>query len=91
MENRAVFDITVSPKSSRSEVIIDTTGKIKVYLNSPPVDGKANEECIAILSKKLKIAKSNIVIEKGDHGRNKKISVSGMNLAGVMAKLKGEN
>jgi len=91
MENRAVFDITVSPKSSRSEVTIDASGKIKVYLNSPPVDGKANAECINIFSKKLKTAKSNIVIEKGDHGRNKRISVSGMTLEAVMAKIKGEN
>lgn len=91
MENRAIFDITVSPKSSRSEATIDASGKIKVYLNSPPVDGKANAECINILSKKLKTAKSNISIEKGDHGRNKRISVSGMDLAGVMAKIKGEN
>ena len=29
MENRALFDITVSPKSSRSEVTIDASGKIK--------------------------------------------------------------
>jgi len=91
MENRAVFDVTVSPKSSRSEVTIDASGKIKVYLNSPPVDGKANAECINIFSKKLKTAKSNIVIEKGDHGRNKRISVSGMTLEAVMAKIKGEN
>jgi len=91
MENKAVFDITVSPKSSRSEVKIDDSGKIKVYLNSPPVDGKANTECIMVLSKKLKIAKSYIEIEKGDHGRNKKISISGMTLPEVMAKIKGEN
>ena len=91
MENRAVFDVTVSPKSSRSEVTIDASGKIKVYLNSPPVDGKANAECINIFSKKLKTAKSNIAIEKGDHGRNKRISVSGMTLEAVMAKIKGED
>ena len=91
MEKRAVFDVIVSPKSSRSEVIIDPLGKIKVYLNSPPVDGKANIECINLLSKKLKTAKSNISIDKGDHGRNKRISVSGMNLDEVMSKIKGEN
>ncbi len=90
MEKKTVFDITVSPKSSRSEVIIDAAGKIRVYLNSPPVDGKANSECISILSKKLKTAKSNIEIEKGDHGRNKRISVKGMNLSEVMSKIKGE-
>jgi len=91
MENRAVFDITVSPKSSRSGITIDASGKVKIYLNSPPVDGKANAECINVLSKKLKTAKSNIAIEKGDHGRNKRISVSGMTLEEVMAKIKGEN
>ena len=91
MEKIAVLDIIVSPKSSRSEVTIDASGKIKVYLNSPPVDGKANAECINILSKKLKTAKSNISIEKGDHGRNKRISVRGMDFTEVMAKIKGEN
>lgn len=91
MENKAIFDITVSPKSSRSEATIDASGKIKVYLNSPPVDGKANAECINILSKKLKTAKFNIAIEKGDHSRNKRISVLGMNLTEVMVKIKGED
>jgi uncharacterized protein len=90
MESKAVFDIIVSPKSSKSEVHLDAAGKIKVYLNSPPVDGKANTECINVLSKKLKTAKSNIIIEKGDRGRNKRIAVSGMSLEQVMEKLKGD-
>jgi len=91
MDNKAVFDIKVSPKSSRSEIIVDASGKIKVYLNSPPVDGKANLECINIIAKKLKTAKSNISIEKGDHGKNKRISVSGMTLQDVLLKIKGED
>lgn len=66
MEKKAVFDIIASPKSSRSEVKVDLSGNIRIYLNSPPVDGKANAECINLLSKKLKTSKSNIVIEKGD-------------------------
>ena len=91
MEKKTILDITVSPKSSRSEVTVDGSGKIKVYLNSPPVDGKANAECLNVISKKLKTAKSNIIIERGDHGRNKRISVCGMNLEEVMEKLKGNN
>ncbi len=89
MEKRTVFDITVTPKSSKSEAVIDSSGNIKVYLNSPPVDGKANKECIDILSKKLKTAKSNISIEKGELGRHKRIAVSGMSIDDVMKKLKG--
>ena len=89
MEIKALFDITVTPKSSRSEVRIDDEGTIKVYLNSPPVDGKANSECVNIISKKLKIAKSNITIEKGDHGRKKRIAVIGLSTDEVMKRLRG--
>jgi len=90
MEIKAVFDITVTPKSSRSEVKVDDGGMIKVYLNSPPVDGKANSECINVISKKLKVAKLNISIEKGDHGRKKRIAVSGLSIDEIMKRLKGE-
>ncbi len=91
METKALFDITVTPKSSRSEVRVDESGNIKVYLNSPPVDGKANTECISVISKKLKIAKSNIFIEKGDHGRKKRIYVSGISMDEVMKRFRGES
>ncbi len=89
MEKKAVFDITVTPKSSRSEVKTDGEGTIKVYLNSPPVDGKANSECISVISKKLRVAKSNISIEKGDRGRKKRIAVSGLSIDEVMEKFRG--
>jgi len=90
METKALIDITVTPKSSKSEVKVDNEGAIKVYLNSPPVDGKANAECISLISKKLKTAKSNIEIEKGDHGRKKRISVSGLSMDEVMKRLRGD-
>jgi uncharacterized protein YggU (UPF0235/DUF167 family) len=88
MNKKAQFDIIAAPKSSKSEIKIDQFGNIKIYLNSPPVDGKANIECIHLLSAKLKIAKSNISVEKGDHVRNKRISVSGMSIEDVMERLK---
>jgi uncharacterized protein len=68
------FEITVSPKSSRSEIAIDGEN-IKIYLNSPPADGKANAELIKLLSKELHIAKSEIKILKGEKNRKKKIAI----------------
>ena len=41
--------------------------------------------------KKLKIAKSNIFIEKGDHGRKKRIYVSGISMDEVMKRFRGES
>jgi hypothetical protein len=89
MEKRAVFDVTVTPKSSRSLVAADEHGNIKVYLNSPPVEGKANKECIALISKKLGIPKSKITIEKGEKGRSKRIAVEGIDADDVLELLKG--
>lgn len=89
MGKRALFNITVTPKSSRSLVTADDEGNIKVYLNSPPVEGKANKECIALISKKLGVPKSGITIEKGEKGRNKKIAVEGLDTEDVLKLIKG--
>jgi uncharacterized protein len=70
------FEIVVSPKSSKSEVSIDGD-YIKIYLNSPPADGKANSELIKLLSKELHIAKSGIKIVRGEKSRKKIISIKG--------------
>ncbi len=88
METKAVFDIRVQPKSSRSGIVVDESDDIKVYLNSPPAEGRANKECIQLFSKKLKTAKSKISIEKGEKGRNKRISVQGMSPVEVMKMLR---
>jgi uncharacterized protein (TIGR00251 family) len=78
MNKETVLDINVSPKSSRSRITIEGDDNIKVYLNSPPVEGKANEELIKILSKKLKLSKSGISIVKGEKSRKKRILIKSM-------------
>ena len=83
----AIIDIIVSPKSSQSKIVIKDDS-IRVYLHSPPIDGKANAECVHVFSKKLKIAKSMITIQKGLKGKKKRIAIEGMSLDEVMNKLK---
>lgn len=88
---KAVIEITVTPKSSRSKIVVDDSGQIKVYLNSPPVDGKANSELIKLLSKTFGIGKSRIDITKGQNSRKKTISIEGLNLnkKQIIEKLRG--
>ena len=90
MSKETVLNIIVSPRSSRSEIVIDKTGNIKLYLNSPPVDGRANAECVGLFSKSLGIAKSRIKIEKGEKGKRKRIIIQGMFKQEVLDKLKGK-
>jgi uncharacterized protein len=82
--NSTFIDITVTPKSSRSQINIDEQNNIKAYLNSPPADGKANTELIKLLSKKLKISKSSMKIIQGDKSRKKRISIQGLSKEEVL-------
>jgi uncharacterized protein (TIGR00251 family) len=77
-EINAVIDISVQPKSSRSLITLDAAGNVKVYLNSPPVDGKANEECIKLFSQMLKVAKGRVSIDKGEKGKKKRVVIEGI-------------
>ena len=71
--------ITVLPRSSKSEVTGIHDGLLKVRLSSPPVDGKANDECVKLFSKLFKVPKTDISIIKGDRSKRKKVKISGAN------------
>lgn len=72
------LEIKVVPRSSKSRITVLQDGTVKMNIKSPPVDGKANGECVAVLSKKLGVPKSSVHIIHGEKGRNKKIRVDGM-------------
>ena len=88
MSEKTELEITVSPKSSQSKITIDVNNNIKVYLHSPPIDGKANAECIQLFSKKLNIAKSKINIIKGTKGKRKKLEIPGISRDEIISILK---
>lgn len=65
--------IKVIPRSSKNEVMGEMAdGTIKVKLTVAPVDGKANEALIELLSKHFKCKKSAIQIVSG-HTTTRKI------------------
>lgn len=63
--------ITVSPRSSKNELLLLEDGTYKVKLTAAPVDDEANEALIKFLSKEFDVAKSNIQIVKGERGKKK--------------------
>lgn len=54
---------------------------LKAYVNVVPEKGRANAELIKMLSKKLKIAKSNISVISGATEHYKKVYIEGQNTA----------
>ncbi|MDA3792285.1 MAG: DUF167 domain-containing protein [Elusimicrobia bacterium] len=84
------FSRKSSGKSS-DERANKTSGKrIKVYVNAPPEDGKANKELIKFLAGELNISKAGIKIIKGKTARDKVIKIKGMTASGFRDIIKTE-
>ena len=83
----AVFKIRVVPRASRSEVAGIQGDALKLRLNAPPVEGKANEECIRLLAEILGVRKAQVTIIAGHTARTKTIAVEGIRAEALAALL----
>ena len=55
----------------------NSEGLLKVRVKAKPVEGKANEAIIKLISKSLGIPTSKISIKTGKHSRNKTLEIDG--------------
>jgi uncharacterized protein (TIGR00251 family) len=70
-----VIQVKVKPNSRVSILEESTSGVWLARLKSPPVDGKANEELIALIAKRFACRKSAVSIKSGVSGRTKLIRI----------------
>lgn len=71
------ISIKVIPNSSKCEIAEIVDDSLKVKLDVPPVEGKANEKCIKFFSKLLNIPKTSITIASGEKAKNKVLFIKG--------------
>lgn len=67
--------ITVQPRASRNEIGDIHDQKLRIRLTAAPVDGKANQSLIKLLSKTFGVAASQILIEKGETSKTKRVRI----------------
>lgn len=65
----------VQPRASRDAFVGDHDGELKVAITAPPLDGKANAHLIKFLARAFRVAKSQVVLEKGELGRHKQLLI----------------
>ena len=79
--------VRMKPGAKRNCIAPGPAGGLVVSVTSPPVDGKANEHLVKLLSKTLRLSKSSFEIIVGQSGRDKVIAIDGMTAEEVFAKL----
>jgi uncharacterized protein (TIGR00251 family) len=67
--------VHVKPNSRREAVTVREDGVYVVQVSVPPVEGKANERLVEVLSKHFQRPKRAIQILKGTRGRHKIVEI----------------
>lgn len=70
-----VLRLYIQPKASRDCIIGLHGDELKVAITAPPIDGKANAHLVKYLAKQFRVAKSQVLVEKGELGRHKQIKI----------------
>jgi uncharacterized protein (TIGR00251 family) len=81
------LELLVQPRASRTRVVGEHGGRLKVQLAAPPVDGEANAALVGFLAGALGVRKGDVTIARGDSGRRKTVQVAGVTAAQVVAAL----
>jgi len=70
-----LIQIKVKPRARTSSLTQSVDGTWLAKLKSPPVDGKANEELVALVAEHFGCRKADVSIKSGASGRMKLITV----------------
>ncbi|HMT07444.1 MAG TPA: DUF167 domain-containing protein [Pyrinomonadaceae bacterium] len=68
--------VRVVPRASKSEVVGEIDGVLKVRIAAPPVDGAANAELVKLLAKHFSVSKSSVEIVSGATSKTKIIRIA---------------
>ena len=81
--------ILVQPRASRTRVVGEHDGMLKIQLAAPPVEGEANAALLEFLAKGLGIPRRQVTLVSGDTSRRKRVRVEGLGATAVEAVMSG--
>ena len=81
--------VHAQPGAKRTEIVGLHGDYLKIRVQAPPVDGRANEELIRFLAKTLGVPTTQVSLTRGSAGRAKSFLTTGVDLAQVQQALLG--
>lgn len=86
-DGSCIVTVKATPRARKAEVNGADTDWLRVRLQAPPVDGKANAELTALFAKTFSISKRSVEILTGDTSRLKRVKLHGLSIDAVSARL----
>jgi uncharacterized protein len=85
----ARLTVKVHPRARRSALAGRLGDAWKLDLAAPPVDGKANDECVRFLAELAHVPRTRVRIVTGVSSRVKVVEIEGMEQAALECVLRG--
>jgi hypothetical protein len=83
----ATFHVKVHPRARKNAITGQLGDALKLALTAPPLEGRANDACIAFFAELLNVPRSSVTIAAGQCSRTKMIRVAGLSAAQVAERL----
>jgi len=70
-----VLEVRIQPRASRSEFAGRFGERLRIRLQAPPVDGRANAALVTFLADAFGVPRARVAIEHGLAGRDKRVRI----------------
>ena len=73
-----LLEVRVQPRASRTEFAGLVGTRLKIRLNAPPVDGRANAALVEFVAGACDLSRTRVTLDKGTTGRDKRLRLHGL-------------
>ena len=73
-----LLDVRVQPRASRTGFAGLMGNRLRVRLNAPPVDGRANAALVEFVAAECDLPRARVTLERGQTGRDKCLRLHGV-------------
>lgn len=80
--------VQVQPRASRNQLLVQPPEGFTLRLTAPPVEGAANTACCGYLAELLGVAKSRVVLARGETSRHKLLRIRDADAGTILSRLR---
>lgn len=76
--NDLLLEVRVQPRASRTEFAGLMGERLRIRLNAPPVDGRANAALVEFVADACDLPRARVTLDVGATGRDKRLRLHGL-------------
>ena len=82
-----VIDVKVVPRAAKDEIVGWLEGTLKIRVQAPPEDGRANRALEELLAEALSLKKNAVTVAAGRASARKRVAIVGLTRDEILRRL----